>query len=152
MATCYWRGGVRLQRSSENGDGAMARISPSGPKWQVIAAVRRNVELSAQRMSVLHCAVQNRLATMREHDSDCQSIVRRSAPGAAMCGGGRRVGEMASSAFSASRRELRTWIIFMLHHRYARLPSITTTAYASFTLSVDLLPSVCVPFTHSKPF
>ncbi|KAJ4987267.1 hypothetical protein SVAN01_07278 [Stagonosporopsis vannaccii] len=60
---------------------------------------------------------------------------------------------MASSAFSASRRELRTWIIFMLHH-HARLPSTTsstTTVYAPFlSLSVDLLPSVYVLFTHSN--
>jgi len=130
----------------------MARISPSGPKWQAIAAVAQ--ECGALRTADVRFALcrAKSLSNMREHDSECQSIVRRSAPGAAMCGGGRRVGEMASSAFSASRRELRTWIIFMLHHRYARLPSITTTAYASFTLSVDLLSSVCVPFTHFNPF
>jgi hypothetical protein len=53
------------------------------------------------------------------------------------------VGEMASLAFSASQLAPRTWIIFMLH-RHTRLPSVTTTAYAPFTLSINLLPSICV--------
>ncbi len=101
----------------------------------------KNVDLSAQRDVRFALCREKSLSNVREHDSKCQSIVRRSAPSTGMCGEVRKVGEMASSAFSASQLVPRTWIIFMLHH-HIWLPS-TSTAYAP---SVALLPLAYVPF------
>ena len=89
-------------------------------KWQGNAAAAQRMRSSPHNgMPVLRSAVQNRLHSrnVREHDSKSPSVVRRSSPGA-----GRKVGEMASSAFSASQLAPRTWIIFVLH-RPLRLPS-----------------------------